>query len=50
VYMPCIATMAAIRKETGSWRWTAFSLLYGLGLAWALALVIYQLGSLLGYG
>ncbi len=50
VYMPCIATMAAIRRETGSWRWTAFALLYGLGLAWALAFAINQLGSAMGYG
>jgi ferrous iron transport protein B len=48
VYTPCLATVAAIRRETGSWGWTAFSVGYGLLLAWILAFVIYQGGMLLG--
>jgi ferrous iron transport protein B len=50
VYTPCLATVAAIRRETGSWRWTAFAVGYALCLAWFLAFVIYQGGMLLGLG
>jgi ferrous iron transport protein B len=50
VYTPCLATVAAIRRETGSWGWTGFSVGYGLALAWILAFVIYQGGMLLGLG
>jgi ferrous iron transport protein B len=49
-YTPCLATVAAIRRETGSWGWTGFSVGYGLALAWILAFVIYQGGMLLGLG
>jgi ferrous iron transport protein B len=49
-YTPCLATVAAIRRETGSWGWTAFSVGYGLALAWVLAFLIYQGGMLLGFG
>ena len=50
VYTPCLATVAAIRRETGSWKWTAFAVGYALVLAWCLAFVIYQGGMLLGLG
>jgi len=50
VYTPCLATVAAIRRETGSWKWTAFAVGYALCLAWCLAFVIYQGGMLLGLG
>jgi len=50
VYTPCLATVTAIRRETGSWGWTAFSISYGLALAWILAFIIYQGGMLLGLG
>jgi ferrous iron transport protein B len=49
-YTPCLATVAAIRRETGSWVWTAFSVGYGLALAWILAFLIYQGGMFLGLG
>jgi ferrous iron transport protein B len=49
-YTPCLATVAAIRRETGSWGWTGFSVGYGLLLAWFLAFCIYQGGMLLGFG
>jgi ferrous iron transport protein B len=49
-YTPCLATVAAIRRETGSWGWTGFSVGYGLLLAWFLAFCIYQGGMLLGLG
>jgi ferrous iron transport protein B len=50
VYTPCLATVAAIRRETGSWKWTAFAVGYALCLAWALAFVVYQGGMLVGLG
>jgi ferrous iron transport protein B len=50
VYTPCLATVAAIRRETGSWGWTAFNISYALFLAWILAFIIYQGGMLLGIG
>jgi len=50
VYIPCIASIAVIRRETNSWKWTAFAVLYSLFLGWALAVLVYQVGRLLGFG
>ncbi len=49
-YTPCLATLAAIRRESGSWRWTAFSIGYQTVLAWTLAFSIVQGGRLIGLG
>jgi len=49
VYMPCVATVGVIRKETGSWKWTGFAIAYGISLAWILAFIIYEGGKLIGY-
>ncbi|TFF91950.1 hypothetical protein EU546_07990 [Candidatus Thorarchaeota archaeon] len=46
LYVPCIATVGAIRKETGSWKWTGFSIAYQLILAYAVAIVTYFIGGL----
>jgi ferrous iron transport protein B len=43
LYFPCIAVIAAIRKE-GGWRWALFSMGYNTGVAWLLSFLIYQLG------
>jgi ferrous iron transport protein B len=48
LYMPCIATVGAIKQETGSWKWTLFAISYGTILAWLAAFLIYQGGVLLG--
>jgi len=48
IYTPCLATVAVIKKETGSWKWTAFSVGLGLSLAWVLSTAIYWGGRLLG--
>ena len=48
IYVPCVATVAAIKRETASWRWTSLAVGYGLVLAWTLATLIYQVGGLLG--
>ncbi|MEJ3720192.1 ferrous iron transport protein B [Paenibacillus polymyxa] len=50
LYVPCLATVAVIRKETLSWRWTAFSVIYPLIVAYIIAVLIYQCGRLLGWG
>ena len=50
VYIPCIATIGVIRRETNSWRWTALAVGYSLFLGWFLAVLIYQGGRLLGLG
>jgi ferrous iron transport protein B len=47
VYTPCVAVIGAIRRETNSWGWTAFSIGYSLTLGWSLAVLIYQVGSIL---
>ena len=49
IYTPCVATLSAIRSEFG-WRWAALSGLYQFGVAWLLAVVIFQAGVFLGYG
>lgn len=46
IYFPCIAVVAATRKESGSWKWAAFMVVYTTGLAWILSFLIYQIGSL----
>ena len=46
VYFPCVAVIAAIRKETGSWKWAVFTIFYTTGLAYLLSLIIYQVGQL----
>ncbi|WP_160042337.1 MULTISPECIES: ferrous iron transport protein B [Paenibacillus] len=48
LYTPCLATVGVIRKETSSWRWTAFSIGYAVILAYLISLIIYQGGRLLG--
>ena len=45
LYFPCIAAMAAIRREAGG-RWALFTLFYTTALAWLLSLLVYQIGSL----
>lgn len=49
LYIPCLATVGVIKKETASWKWTFFSMGYSLVLAYAVSLVIYQGGRLLGW-
>ncbi|MDO6563620.1 ferrous iron transport protein B [Amphritea sp. 1_MG-2023] len=46
LYMPCLATIATIRRETGSWRWAAVSIMMGLVLAWIGAWLVYNVASL----
>jgi len=50
LYTPCLATVAMIKKETGSWKWTAFAVSYSLLLAWLVAFLIFRVGRLIGLG
>ena len=47
IYFPCVATIAAIKEESGSWRWACFTAVYTTLLAWMVSAVVYQIGSLL---
>ncbi|MNO27183.1 Ferrous iron transport protein B [compost metagenome] len=49
LYIPCLATVGVLRKETASWKWTLFSIFYSLILAYIVSLVIYQGGQWLGF-
>jgi len=49
LYLPCLATTAAIRRETGSYRWMFFSIGYSTTVAWVAAFLVYQGGRLLGF-
>jgi ferrous iron transport protein B len=50
IYMPCLATVGVIKKETGSWKWTLFAIVYGIVLAYILVFIIYNVGRLIGFG
>lgn len=45
-YFPCIATITAIRNESGSWKWAIFAAVYTTVIAWFMAFLIYQISSL----
>lgn len=49
IYSPCLAALAVLRRETNSWKWTAFSFVYSTTLAWFIAFFVYQAGTMLGY-
>ncbi len=49
IYFPCVAVFAAIRKESGQWRWPLFTSVYTTGIAWLVAFAIYQIGSMMGF-
>jgi ferrous iron transport protein B len=46
IYFPCIAVIAAVKKETGHWKWAIFMIVYTTALAWLVSFVVYQVGSL----
>ncbi len=47
IYFPCIATLAAIKGESGSWKWGLFTAAYTTLLAWVVAFAVHQIGGLL---
>ena len=46
IYFPCIATIVAIKQESGSWKWGVFTIVYTTSLAWIIAFLTYQIGML----
>lgn len=46
LYFPCIATIVAIKNETGSWRWAGFAAVYTTIVAWVVSAAVYQIGLL----
>jgi ferrous iron transport protein B len=47
IYFPCVATLAAIKQESGSWKWAFFSAFYTTALAWAVAFTVKTIGNLI---
>lgn len=47
LYFPCIATIAAIKGETGSWKWALFAALYTTAVAWIVSALVFQVGNLI---
>lgn len=50
LYAPCFVTLVVIRRETGTWRWPVFALVYTTILAYCVALVVHTVGSFMGLG
>ena len=48
LYAPCVAVLAVVKKETNSWKWPLFMMVYTTGIAWIMAFIVYQGGKLLG--
>lgn len=46
-YAPCFVTVVCIARETGSWKWAGFSVVFNTGLAFGLSIAVYQIGSFL---
>ncbi len=46
-YFPCVATLAAIRRESGAWKWAIFAMTYTTAIAWIAAFLVYQIGNLI---
>ncbi|MBP1946959.1 ferrous iron transport protein B [Methanobacterium petrolearium] len=49
LYIPCLATLAAIRRETNSWKWPTFAAVYTFVVAYVVSFVVYQGGSIMGF-
>ena len=46
-YFPCVGVVAAIKRESGSWKWAAFTVFYTTGIAWLLSFTVFQIGKML---
>ena len=47
IYMPCVAVVATVSRESGSWKWALFLITYTTMLAWLLSFAVFQIGSLM---
>ena len=50
IYVPCMAAIAVMKRETNSWKWPLFTIGYTLTLAWVVSFLVYRGGLLLGIG
>ena len=50
LYAPCLTTIVVMKKETGSWKWPLFAMVYTTTLAYLVALLVNWLGRYLGWG
>lgn len=46
LYVPCAATLATIKKESGSWKFTSAVMVFQIGLAWLMSVLVFQIGSI----
>ena len=49
IYTPCVTALGTIKKETNSWKWMFFAAGYMFALAWVVFLLVYQIGTALGF-
>lgn len=49
IYPPCIAALAVIKRETGSWKWMLFMFFYENAFAWIACFIFYNIGRALGF-
>jgi len=49
LYVPCVATIAIVKRETNSWKWPIFMTVYTTGVGWIMAIAVFQIGKILGY-
>ena len=47
LYIPCAASLATIRKESGSWAWMGFTAAFQLAVAWLVTFIVYRIGLLI---
>jgi len=50
IYFPCLACVAVLKSESGSWKWSFFVVGYLTVLAWIVSTIVYQVGRLFGIG
>ena len=49
LYTPCVTALGTIKKEAGGWKWMFFSAAYMFVIAWLVSLLVYQIGTALGF-
>ena len=49
IYFPCVAVIAAIKNESGKWKWPLFLAVYTTIMAWGVSFIVFQAGTLLGF-
>jgi ferrous iron transport protein B len=47
LYFPCVAVIAAIKNESGHWKWAAFTVFYTTGIAYIMSFIVYRAGILI---